>query len=476
MGVKDETPHQLNGSIRGQLAWSPAGHQGGALLFNGDMGNYIDAGTSSLLQPKDITVSYWIKRTESMNTRENVVLWFKPENDYAGKGFFITYNGSSSIVYVDGANGYYVRQSPDEFLPLNEWTHVVFTFDASAGEAAIYRNGAAQAIGMDGNPVSISATRDVKKIGVSGYGSGAQLRAGLDDLRIYNGAMSASQVQSLYEGKDIASVLPLDVTTEAGTAPVLPKIVSVTYESGSSGSANVSWEAVDPAKYAQEGSFSVQGTVEGTNLKARAQVTVSRKDRTAPVTTAVGLPSGWVNHDVLVTLQAVDEESGTAATYYSIDGGPVQSGTSVRMGSEGTHRLTYWSEDAAGNKEAPHSAEVRIDKTAPELVIRLDTTTLEPANHKMVPVTAAVYARDSLSSIASVVLTSIKSNEPDNGTGDGNTSDDIQQAEYGTEDSRFLLRAERGGRGSGRIYTITYTAHDQAGNQVTSQAIVNVPH
>ncbi|MCZ8519434.1 LamG-like jellyroll fold domain-containing protein [Paenibacillus caseinilyticus] len=440
------------------------------------MGNYIDAGTSSLLQPQALTVSYWIKRTESMDARENVVLWFKPENDYAGKGFFITYNGNASIVYVDGANGFYVRQSPDAFLPLNEWTHVAFTFDSSTGEAAIYRNGVSQAIGLDGTPASITATGDVKKIGVSGYGNGAQLRAGLDDFRIYQGAMTASQVKALYEGRDIAGVQPVAVTTETGTAPALPERVSVTYESGGTGAADVSWEAVDPARYAKEGTFPVQGAVEGTNLAAQAQITVSRKDRRAPVTTAAGLPAGWVNRDVLVTLQAEDEGGGTAATYYSIDGGPVQPGTTVQIRGDGTHRLTYWSEDLAGNKETSHAAEVRIDKTAPELTVRLSPAVLKPANHKMVPVTASVYASDSLSSIASVVLTSIVSSEPDNGQGDGDTKNDIQQAEYGTADTRFLLRAERAGRGSGRTYTVTYTARDQAGNLTSSQAIVTVPH
>ncbi|WP_426445321.1 hypothetical protein ACP26L_18720 [Paenibacillus sp. S-38] len=106
----------------------------------------------------------------------------------------------------------------------------------------------------------------------------------------------------------------------------------------------------------------------------------------------------------------------------------------------------------------------------------MDPAALKPANHKMVSVTASVYAGDSQSSVASVVLTSVVSSEADNSLGDGDTAEDIQQAEYGTADTRFLLRAERAGRGSGRTYTVTYTALDQAGNQTVSQAIVTVPH
>ena len=73
-------------------------------------------------------------------------------------------------------------------------------------------------------------------------------------------------------------------------------------------------------------------------------------------------------------------------------------------------------------------------------------------------------------------LVSITSNEPDNGKGDGNTVNDIQGAAFGTDDREFKLRSERSGRGSGRVYTITYEAEDQSGNTTTAEVTVTVPH
>jgi hypothetical protein len=76
----------------------------------------------------------------------------------------------------------------------------------------------------------------------------------------------------------------------------------------------------------------------------------------------------------------------------------------------------------------------------------------------------------------SVVLTSITSNEPDDGKGDGHTTNDIQAANFGFNDNQFRLRSERSGLGDGRVYTIVYTATDCAGNEASDTAYVRVPH
>ena len=44
------------------------------------------------------------------------------------------------------------------------------------------------------------------------------------------------------------------------------------------------------------------------------------------------------------------------------------------------------------------------------------------------------------------------------------------------EDGNIYLRAERSGTGSGRIYTITYSATDASGNSSSVSASVSVPH
>ncbi|WP_419873663.1 LamG-like jellyroll fold domain-containing protein [Candidatus Pristimantibacillus sp. PTI5] len=299
--VSDSTYHGHDGTLVGTIKREQGGKKGGALTFSGTSGNYIDAGTSEALQPSSLTLSYWVKRTSDMDSAENVLLWFKPANGYNQNGLYITYNGtnaadpSSSFVVVDGFNGFYVKQRPNEFLPLNEWTNVVITFDSETDDSAIYKNGVKQEITLTGTPDSITSTNDVKKIGVSGYNNGAQLQAALDDFRIYDGAMSDTQVKALYDGKLIEAVHPAAAVTVAGTAPKLPTTVNVTNENGSTSAAAVAWDAVAPADYAAPGSFSVNGTVEGTALKAVVIVTVAE-------------PPAQIPH--LVARYTFDEQSG----------------------------------------------------------------------------------------------------------------------------------------------------------------------
>ena len=93
-------------------------------------------------------------------------------------------------------------------------------------------------------------------------------------------------------------------------------------------------------------------------------------DTTAPATTATGLQAnnhtGWATTSQTVTLSATDAQSGVTTTYYTIDGGTqlLYAGPFL-VGGNGTHTVTYWSVDAAGNIEAAHTGFVNIDITAP---------------------------------------------------------------------------------------------------------------
>lgn len=112
-----------------------------------------------------------------------------------------------------------------------------------------------------------------------------------------------------------------------------------------------------------------------------------------------------------------------------------------------------------------------VDTMAPEIIRTVtNPKVLWPPNHKMVPVAVRVRALDCSGYHSEIV--GVRSNEPINGKGDGNTSPDWEV----TGRLKLLLRAERAGGGSGRVYTITVKTYDAFGNSTMSDVKVRVPH
>ncbi|NOQ13805.1 MAG: hypothetical protein GQ583_04895 [Methyloprofundus sp.] len=113
-----------------------------------------------------------------------------------------------------------------------------------------------------------------------------------------------------------------------------------------------------------------------------------------------------------------------------------------------------------------------FDNTPPEINITLSQSVLWPPNHKMKDIEANVTVTDDQDSAPKVKLLSVTSNEDNNGSGDGDTTEDI----IINHDYNFSLRAERAGNGSDRVYTISYQAEDASGNITKESVQVIVPH
>jgi hypothetical protein len=137
--------------------------------------------------------------------------------------------------------------------------------------------------------------------------------------------------------------------------------------------------------------------------------------------------------------------------------------------------VTFTATDADGNASSCQATVTVEDTTPPEITVELNRDVLWPPNHKMSDILATVVVTDICDPNPTFVLTSITSDEPDNGSGDGDTDGDIV-ADLLTPDQVFQLRSERMGGGDGRKYTIIYTASDGSGNTAPDTACVRVPH
>jgi len=125
------------------------------------------------------------------------------------------------------------------------------------------------------------------------------------------------------------------------------------------------------------------------------------------------------------------------------------------------------------------SVTVTVEDTQPPVVrVKAEPRYLWPPNHALREVEVTVRVRDACGNgdDVDVELVEARSNEPDNGQGDGNTVNDIQGADLGSDDRSVRLRAERSGKGNGRVYTLSYRVSDAADNQTDAVAKVYVPH
>jgi hypothetical protein len=122
-----------------------------------------------------------------------------------------------------------------------------------------------------------------------------------------------------------------------------------------------------------------------------------------------------------------------------------------------------------GNAEAAKTFTVKLDKTPPAISGMPGVgCEIWPPNHKLVLV-ATVAANDGLSGLASF-NTNVASSEP---ASPGQS--DTMTTGSGLDPRAISLRAERLGNGPGRIYTLSATAKDLAGNSTTAVVTCTVP-
>jgi hypothetical protein len=203
---------------------------------------------------------------------------------------------------------------------------------------------------------------------------------------------------------------------------------------------------------------------------------VSVQDTTAPALSLVGPSSLTLECGV----DTYTEQGATAADACSGDlTGAIAISGSVNTQRAGTYALQYSVADGAGIAATQTRVVNVADTQAPQIEL-LPVTRIWPPNHTLrgfqlsdcATITDACGAAGGINSAGEI--TSISSDEPEdaNGNGDGRTTGDIVI----TGSSSFEIRAEREGRGNGRVYTVNFTVTDAVGNAQGGSCQFQVPH
>jgi uncharacterized protein len=201
---------------------------------------------------------------------------------------------------------------------------------------------------------------------------------------------------------------------------------------------------------------------------ARPEVN-SDHDATVAYFAFPGTPVVTLNGGATMTVEAYGTFTDPGATAHDDDGAlTVTAGGAVDMSTPGDYTLTYSASNISGTTTVERLVHV-VDTTAPAIDgFAVTPSSLGPPNHKLANV-AVFYTKSDASGFASCTL-SVTSNEPLNATGDGNTAVDFVIIDA----HQLQLRAERSGRGSGRVYTVKASCTDNAGNISTASGTVTV--
>jgi len=176
--------------------WTGSGHIGGALVLDGS-GDRVFFGTSTTIAPVAMSASLWVK-CSALTPAYSAVL-SRHTNDVE-KGYyqlFVKSNGKLAVyLWADGGGGANVFYDGDGSYTLSTdiWYHLAFTYNSTAGLKG-YVNGA-----LDGSAAANGALVQTGAPAFLGFDSGTpgrDLAGTLDEVRIYNRALTADEVLTL---------------------------------------------------------------------------------------------------------------------------------------------------------------------------------------------------------------------------------------------------------------------------------------
>ncbi len=162
---------------------------------------------------------------------------------------------------------------------------------------------------------------------------------------------------------------------------------------------------------------------------------------------------GWYVGDVTVSWDINDPQTAIAE----------EQGCETVTVSADTPGTTFTCSATSEGGTAVDQVVVKRDATPPTVSCAATPDLLWPPNGDLVPVSVSLAVGDATSGEAGFVLA------------DAPTADAVDFVP-GTPDIEGLLRARRPGNGGDRIYTLTYTGQDIAGNATECMAVIVVPH
>ena len=173
------------------------GNANSAYLFDGFNDN-IEIQTYANMSPTEgVTISAWIK---TVSASGEPVIYERLETNM-GFGLRLTNLGQLRLS-INGGQGQVISQ---EVLTTDKWYHVTGSYDMTTGELKLYLYGNLIASSLYAMPIDYSIE---PRNSIGAYGSsypGAYFNGAIDEVRIYDKALSDNEVDDLFTSETFQS-------------------------------------------------------------------------------------------------------------------------------------------------------------------------------------------------------------------------------------------------------------------------------
>lgn len=404
----------------------------------------------------------------------------------------------ASVALEEGSQG--VAIHPD-----GRFVYVAHGLTNSVSVVDVATNTRVASVAVGLNPVRVAVTPDGRFAYVTNQDSASV--SVIDTAS--NTVVASVPVGLLPQGVAFANLAPVDTVAPATTASVaaLPNAagwnnapvtvtLNATDDKDGSGVKSIAYTVASAAASGAgeipgaTGSFVVSAeglstvtyrAVDNAGNKEAAKTLALRIDRVAPASAASASPAPDANGrnttPVTVSITAADtagasgvqsitvmRTNGTSTVGETFAG----ASASVVVSAQGATTVSYQATDNAGNAELARTLVVRIEEAAPapafSASVSVTPSVLWPPDRRFDTVYAHVKSANAVGRVR-IKSVSVASDE----SAGRNSPDWIVKG--GT----VKLRAERDDRGNGRVYTLTYTLVDEAGNTTKAVDTVKVP-
>jgi len=192
----DKSGNGNNGTLTGATipTWAD-GKRGKALNFDGSA-SYVDVGNrSNLKQTGDFTVSAWVFRTTQ--TYPTLIGW---DASYLTNAYYLVYYTTDNSWHTQTGGGSSVTIGGN--TTSDTWHYLTVVFDKTNSKVRLYLDGSLDTATDKSISISYSDATDFQ-IGKNVAGGTQNWKGSIDDVRIYNRALSATEVAALYRAGEV---------------------------------------------------------------------------------------------------------------------------------------------------------------------------------------------------------------------------------------------------------------------------------